>query len=153
MQRRIVEFNKVRDLNKFINKIVELGYTIEYGPHIVLEDHSEISVFKVYRENSLVAYIVSHYITQYYRAVLTSEQASDEEFLHRLLEIKYSGERWSIPVNPVYIMIFEDEFINKLVDYNDMYPIDDGESLVRDYQSRNKNYRNLPRVVLARLVE
>lgn len=153
MQRRILEFDKVRDLNKLVNRISELGYTIEYGPHVVLEDHSEISVFKVHKGDLLIAYIVAHYITQYYRAAFSGNSISDEEYLHRLFEIKYSGEKWSIPVNPVYIMAFDDELINKLGDYEDTYPVTDGESLVMNYQSRNQNYRNLPRVVLARLVE
>lgn len=149
---KLVEFDKVKDLENFIKRLNEVGYLVEHGPHAVLEDHSEITTLKVYTGGRIVAYVVAHYITQYYRAVLSESYADDQAFLGKLFEIKYSGERWSIPVNPLYIIVLEEELMNVLESYEDLYPVKDGEELVKAYRSKNPNYKVIPRVVVARLV-
>lgn len=149
---KLIEFNKVKNLENFIKKLSEAGYLVEYGPHAVLEDHSEIMTLKVYSGSRVIAYIVAHYITQYYRAVLGGDYADDQAFLNKLFEIKYSGEKWSIPVNPLYIIMLEDELMKVLESYEDLYPVQDGDSLVETYRSKNPNYKVIPRVVVARLV-
>jgi len=150
---KVVEYDKVRDLEGFLRKLAESGYLVEYGPHAVLEDHSEISTFKVYVGNELAAYIVAHYITQYYRAFLENYEDSDEALLDKLLEIKYSGERWSIPVNPLYVIAFNECLLRVLEGYRDEYPVVDGNRLVEEYRSRNPNYRSIPRVIVARIID
>lgn len=149
----VIAYDKVHDLGYFLRKLNDAGLTIEHGPHIVLEDHSEISTLKLYKEGRLIAYVVAHYITQYYRAVLSENQGNDIAFLEQLLRIKHSGERWSIPVNPIYMVLIDSEFANILEKYEDSYPINDGEKLVETYRSKNPNYKHIPRVVVARLVE
>lgn len=149
---KLVEFDKVKNLENFIKKLREAGYLVEHGPHAVLEDHSEIVTLKVYSGNRMIAYVVAHYITQYYRAVLSESYADDHAFLNKLFEIKYSGEKWSIPVNPLYIIMLEDELTKILESYEDLYPVQDGENLVEAYRSKNPNYKIIPRVVVARLV-
>lgn len=150
---QIIEFDKVKNLDKFIVKLSDSGYTIEHGPHVVLEDHSELSTLKVYKENKLIAYIIAHYITQYYRAVVNEGYSNDQSFLDKLFEIKYSGEKWSIPVNPLYIVVFDEEVLNVIRDYEDSFPVEDGENIVREYTARNPHYKNIPRIVIARIVE
>jgi hypothetical protein len=151
---RIIVFDKVRNLEKFISELRGLGYVVEYGPHAVLEDHSELTTIKVYRDSKLVAYIIAHYITQYYRAVASASYEDDKAFLNKLYELKYSGEKWSIPVNPLYIVkLVENELDRLLGSYEDSYPVEDGESLVKAYRERNPNYTRIPRILLARLVE
>lgn len=149
---KLVEFYKVKNLENFVKKLSEAGYLVEHGPHAVLEDHSEITTLKVYAGSKMVAYVVAHYITQYYRAVLSENYADDQAFLNKLFEIKYSGEKWSIPVNPLYIIMLEEELMSVLENYEDLYPVQDGESLVEAYRSKNPNYKVIPRVVVARLV-
>ncbi|MEM1816832.1 MAG: hypothetical protein QW432_05590 [Desulfurococcaceae archaeon] len=149
---KLVEFDKVKDLENFIRKLGEAGYVVERGPHAVLEDHSEITTLKVYMNGRMVAYVVAHYITQYYRAVVSESYSNDQAFLSKLFEIKYSGERWSIPVNPVYIIVFEEGLMSTLEKYEDLYPVQDGEGLVEAYRSKNPNYKVIPRIVVARLV-
>lgn len=150
MTTRIVEFHKAKDLNEFVKKLVSAGFQVEPGPHAVLEDHSELAIFTVYRESMTVAHVIAHYITQYYRAVVSDAQ-TDSEFLQRLIEIKYSGEQWSIPVNPLYIVVYDDTILEFLNSYEDTFPVSDAESLLNSYRERNPNYKTIPRVVVARL--
>jgi hypothetical protein len=77
---RIIVFDKVRNLEKFISELRGLGYVYEYGPHADLEDHSELTIIKVYKDLKLVAYIIAQYITQYYRAVASVSYEDDEAF-------------------------------------------------------------------------
>ncbi|MGC8982989.1 MAG: hypothetical protein ACP5KA_04455 [Desulfurococcaceae archaeon] len=148
----IVELDKVRNLDAFLKKLAERGFQVEASAHVVLEDHSELSLYKVYKNSTLVAYVVAHYITQYYKAVL-SEAESDSEFLKKLLEIKHSGERWSAPVNPVYLLTYTSDLSEVISSYEDDYPTREAAELVEVYRSRNPNYRLIPRVVVARLKE
>jgi hypothetical protein len=150
---RVIEVSDVKNLDLFIKKLSELGLTVEPGPHIVLEDHSELAVFRVLRDSKLEAYIVAHYITQYYRAVLGSSYSNDTSFVRELLAIKYSGEKWSIPVNPIYVITQSSTLIEYVRGYRDNYPVLDGESLVNAYRSRNPNYGVIPRIVVGRLID
>jgi hypothetical protein len=150
---KVVEVGKVRDFNRFLEALKTSGFTIELGPHVVLEDHSELTSIKVFKNRELVAYIIAHYITQYYRAVINGSYESDEKFLDRLYEIKYSGEKWSIPVNPLYVVVFNEEILEILDKYEDQYPVEDGERVVNEYRARNPNYKNIPRVLVARFLE
>ena len=149
----IIELDKVKNLDKFIHKLSESGYLVEHGPHAVLEDHSELSTLKVFKGDKVIAYIIAHYITQYYRAVVDNSYSDDQRFLDKLIELKHSGEKWGIPVNPLYVVVFDEEIMNILRDYEDSFPVEDGENLVNEYKNRNPNYRNIPRIVLARIVE
>lgn len=149
----VVELGKVKDLDNFVKKLSEAGYVVEHGPHVVLEDHSEITTMKVYRDNNIVAYVVAHYITQYYRAILSNSYGDDQAFLEKLLEIKHSGEKWRVPVNPVYVIVFDEDVSNVLAGYEDRYPTQDAESLVEAYRSKNPDYSRIPRIVVARLLE
>jgi hypothetical protein len=107
----------------------------------------------VLKNGELAAYIVAHYITQYYRAVINGSYESDEKFLDRLYEIKYSSERWSIPVNPLYAVVFNEEILEIFDKYEDQYPVEDGERVVNEYRARNPNYKNIPRVLIARFLD
>jgi len=149
----VIEVQGVKNLDQFIKGLSELGFTIELGPHVVLEDHSELAVFKALRNGELKAYIVAHYITQYYRAVLSNSYNNDSLFMKELINIKYSGERWSIPVNPVYVITPSNELVEYIKTYRDEYPVSDGEALVNAYRSRNPDYANIPRIVVGRLVD
>jgi len=150
---RVVEVSSVRNLDQFIKRLSELGYVVEPGPHLVLEDHSELAVFKALRNGELEAYIVAHYITQYYRAVLSSSYSDNSLFLRELINIKYSGEKWSIPVNPVYVITRSSVLVESIREYRDEYPTPEGEYLVNEYRSRNPNYTLIPRIVVGRLVD
>ncbi|MCC6034621.1 MAG: hypothetical protein LM567_03900 [Desulfurococcaceae archaeon] len=150
---KVIEFRDVKNLDLFIKRLIELGFRIELGPHVVLEDHSELAVFKAMRDNELEAYIVAHYITQYYRAVLSNSYSDDSLFVKELLRIKYSGEKWSIPVNPLYIVTLNSKLLEYIKDYRDEYPVPDGEYLINTYRSKNPEYAQIPRVVIGRLVD
>jgi len=149
----VIEAREVKNLDQFIKGLSELGFIIEPGPHVVLEDHSELAVFKALRNGEVEAYIVAHYITQYYRAVLSNSYSNDSLFMKELISIKYSGEKWSIPVNPVYVITLSNELVEYIKTYRDEYPVPDGEALVNAYRSRNPDYANIPRIVVGRLVD
>lgn len=142
----------VKNLLKLIDELKAMGYAIEEGPHVVLEDNSELSLFKGYRSGEIEFIIVSHYLTQYYKAVLESH-STDEEFLEKLLQLKYSGERWSIPVSPVYLIALNnviEEFLNS---YRDEYPVKDGEEIVNKYKASNPNYHKVIEAAVGRVLD
>jgi hypothetical protein len=151
----VIEVRGVKNLDQFIRKLSEHGFSVEPGPHVVLEDHSELAVLRVARGGELRAFVVAHYITQYYRAVLSGSYSDDASYLRELLNIKYSGEKWSIPVNPVYIVVTAQcsELVELVKDYRDEYPVPDGEQLVSAYRSRNPEHALIPRIVVGRLVD
>lgn len=149
----VISFDKVKNLDMFIDKLGDYGFRVEHRSHVVLEDHSELSILEIRRGDVLKAYIIVHYITQYYRAVISGNHVDDKTFLEKLLEIKYSGEKWSIPVNPVYVILFDRDVVNVLDNYSDTYPVENGEQLVKQYREKNPGYESIPRIVIARLIE
>jgi hypothetical protein len=40
-----------------------------------------LTIIKIYKDLKLVAYIIAHYITQYYRAIASVSYEDDEAFL------------------------------------------------------------------------
>lgn len=148
---RIV-LKRVRDLDKFIGYLGEMGYDVEEGAHAVLLDHSELTDFTVKNNGEIAGYIIAHFLTPFFRAEL-SDSSSDEEYLRKLVEIKHSGEKWRIPVNPLVIIVLDEEMFRLLEDYSDEYPVSDASSLIEKYVETNPNYRNVPKIALARLLE
>jgi len=142
----------VKNLSGFIDKLKALGFTIEEGPHVVLEDNSEVSVFKGYRSSELEFIIVSHYLTQYYKAVLENP-VSDEEYLEKLLTLKYSGERWSIPVSPVYFIAFNTSIEEFLSSFKDDYPVEKAEEILSKYRSANPSYKKIIEAAVGRILD
>ncbi len=140
------------DLDSFIKYLESHNYSVEEGAHAVLLDHSEVLEIYVRRSNELSAIFIAHYITPYYRVEL-EDISSDDEYLKRLIEVKHSGAKWRIPVNPLIGVVLDDDVIKLVEDYRDSYPISDGEKLVEHYRSRNPSYNNIPQVVVARLLE
>ncbi len=143
----------VRDLDRFIDYLISHGFSVVRGSHAVLLDHSELENLRVLRDGDLVAVIVSHYISQYYRAEYMG-LSSDDAYLEELLRIKHSSERWRIPVNPLIIIAFDSSFIGVAEDYGvDDYPVHDGASLVEHYRRENPRYSEIPKILLARILE
>lgn len=142
----------VKDKNKFINTFTEAGYNVEEGPHTVLLDHSELTSYKVKKDNKLYAVLIIHYITPYYRVELENIR-DDNEYLKKLIRIRHSNEKWEIPVNPVITVVLDDSITDLLSNYKDDYPVNDGEELVNKYRSKNPNYAEIPRILLARVLE
>jgi len=142
----------VKNLENLVNTLKEKGYKLELGPHSVLLDHSEVLSISVMRSSSREAIIIAHYITPYYR-VETLNIDSDEAYLKELVKVKYSGEKWSIPVNPVIVLAFSEDLVRILENYRDDYPVPDGEDLVKEYRRRNPGYAEVPRLLLARFLE
>ncbi|OYT40899.1 MAG: hypothetical protein B6U89_00725 [Desulfurococcales archaeon ex4484_58] len=148
---KIITLN-VKNLDKLVKELESKGYSIEHGSHAVLLDHSELTSFRVRKNGKEYGVFIIHYITPYYR-VEASNIVDDEEYLRRLIEIRHSGEKWGIPVNPIYAIIFNDEIINFLENYNDDYPVKDGEELVNVYRRRNPNYKSIPYTLLAKILD
>ncbi len=142
----------VKDLDRFIEYLESKGYIVDEGSHAVLLDHSEISEIYIRLKTNLKAAIVAHYLTPYYMAEL--EDVDDEDkYLEKLLEIKHSGVKWRIPVNPLIGIILDDKLLEIFSEYSDDYPTRNGEEIVKEYRSRNKDYARIPRVVIAHLIE
>jgi len=142
----------VKDKNSFLATFEKAGYAVEAGPHTVLYDHSELATYTVKKNGEEVAIVIIHYISKYYRVELENP-GSDEEYLHRLLELKYSESDWGIPASPVILVAVKDEIISLLENYTDNYPVEDGERLVNEYRSRNPSYANMVKLMLARILE
>ncbi len=142
----------VRDFNNFIEILRSKGYDLKYGFHAVLLDHSELTNIKVMKNDHLVAIIIVHYITPYYR-VEVKNIVDDDKYLRELISIKHSGEKWSIPVSPVIIILFDEEVFEIINSYRDDYPVEDGYELVNHYRRRNPKYKSVPQSLLARVLE
>ncbi len=144
---------RVNDLDDFTGFIVGRGFSVSRGSHAVLLDHSELETIRISRGDELVALIVSHYISEYYRVEYRGVEDEDE-YLRELLRVKHSGEHWRIPVNPLIVIVFDDSFIDVLNEYRaGEYPVSDGGRLVEHYRKSNPNYKNVPKVALARILE
>ena len=142
----------VRDVDKFVEYLRARGYEVEEGPHTVLVDQSEVVSVKVEREGVIQGYAVVHFITPYYRVELRGLQ-DDKEYLRALLEVKYSEEKWRIPVDDVAVVALSEELVQMLEGYSDEYPVADGELLVSEYRRRNPQYQNTVRLLVARLLD
>lgn len=153
MAATILELESVKNLDSLLGSLSSKGYRIEAGPHAVMEDHSEVAVFKGFKDGKPAFIIIAHYISQYYRAVLSNGYKEDQAFLEELLRIKYSGEKWSIPVNPVFIAVLDEGVTRDLEGYSDDYPVSDGGLLVEKYRESNPSYKEIPRIIVARLLD
>ena len=151
IEMKIVLLN-VKNRDSFISAFEKSGYEVEPGPHTVLSDHSELTSYKIVKNGEEHAIAIMHFITQYYRAELKNT-VNDDEYLEELLRIKYSGEKWGIPVSPVIVVVLKEDVLNIIENYSDDYPVEDGEKLVNTYRRRNPGYENIPRILLARILE
>ncbi len=142
----------VKDLEKLFEWFRNHGFELEYGPHTVLLDHSELISVRIKRDGREAGFLIAHYITPYYR-VEAKDVEDEEEYLRELLRVKHGDEKWSIPVNPVILVSLRDELVKEIENYSDEYPVDDGEKLVKTYRDRNPGYDRIPRVLLARLLD
>ncbi|MEM4487677.1 MAG: hypothetical protein QXK88_02600 [Desulfurococcaceae archaeon] len=147
---KVIELEKVKDLNKFISYLESIKLRVEWGSHFTLEDNSEVVTLKVHRNSNTVAYVVAHYITQYYKPELNSYGSSIQGEAE---STEHCSEKWSIPVNPVYVIAVDEGVIDYLGNYQDEYPIHEGETAVNEYRSRNPNYRFIPRIIVARFID
>ncbi|MCD6300631.1 MAG: hypothetical protein J7L82_01000 [Staphylothermus sp.] len=150
---RIVKL-EVKDLENLLKKVREHGYVVEQGPHAVLLDHSELSSYVVKKDDKVVAEIVAHYLTQYY-LVEMKEVSNDDDYLREPLRIKNSGVKWSIPVNDVLVIIHIDdnEFIDLIEKYSDVFPIENGEEVIKHYKEKNPGHTKIPNILLARILD
>ncbi len=148
---KIISFN-VKDLDEFLGLLRSKGYSIEYGPHAVLLDHSELSTITIKKNNDVLMILIAHYITPYYR-VEVNGVSDEDEYLEELINIRHSGERWRIPVNPIIALVYSDELLDLISKYSDSYPVNDGERLVRYYREHNPGYENIPKILVARLID
>ncbi|MCS7098925.1 MAG: hypothetical protein RMH84_03465 [Sulfolobales archaeon] len=123
---------EVRDLNKLLKYVADLGYTITEGPHAVLEDSSEVGYWVITRESRVVGEIIAHYVDNHYYALVVSEGASNEEVLEALLRAD-RAERWRAPVEDV-VVIGEEEILTALSKYVDEVPSEEAVEAVAHYE-------------------
>jgi len=142
----------VKDVDKLIEDFKKKGFNVEEAPSTVLADESEVTTLKILKDNTTHGYAVVHFITPYYRVEL-SQPKSDEDCLKALLRVKYSGEKWRIPVNDVAVISFTDELETTLANYRDEYPTVDGENLVSEYRKRNPEYHAVLKLLVARFLD
>uniref|UniRef100_A0A7J3XZF1 Uncharacterized protein n=1 Tax=Thermogladius calderae TaxID=1200300 RepID=A0A7J3XZF1_9CREN len=142
----------VKDVDKLIEDFKKKGFNVEEAPSTVLADESEVTTLKILKDNTTHGYAVVHFITPYYRVEL-SQPKSDEDYLKALLRVKYSGEKWRIPVNDVAVISFTNELETTLANYRDEYPTVDGENLVSEYRKRNPEYHAVLKLLVARFLD
>lgn len=146
---KIIQIN-VRDLDSFLNKFIDSNYKVEYRIHVVLTDCSELVSIKVKKENTDVLVLIAHYITQNYLSKTIGEH---EDRVNTNTCDKTSSVEWRIPVNPVIAIVLDNRVMNILSNYRDNYPVDNGEELVNRYRGMNPGYRDVPKLLLARILE
>lgn len=143
----------VRDLDNLINKVINSGYRIEHGAHAVLPDNSEVEEIYIFKDKEFLGIIIAHYISHYYKVIVESEEANDSVVLRKLLEAKYSKNKWRTPISPIAILTDNDELINIFEKYKDNYPCDDARELSSLYKKRNPKNKDIISGLLARAVE
>ncbi|RLG84736.1 MAG: hypothetical protein DRO40_00115 [Thermoprotei archaeon] len=143
----------VRDLDNLINKIVNSGYKIEYGAHAVLPDNSEIEEIYVFKNERLLGIVIAHYISQYYKVIIENEEADDSTILKKLLEVKYSNNKWRTPVSPIAVLTDDDELVRIFEKYKDEYPCDEAKRLSNIYKEKTPINKNIISGLLARAIE
>lgn len=124
---------EVKNLNKLLKYFEDLGYEVVEGPHAILTDDSEIGVWYVYKNNSIRAEIMAHYVNSHYRALMNlSSSASDREVIEALISVK-GVNLWRAPVEPVVITIYEDLLEEQIKKYSDDYESRDAIDAVNHY--------------------
>ena len=126
---------RVRDLDRFIRYLVDLGYTVSEGPHAVLPDDSEVSYWILSKESQVVGEVVAHYVDNHYYALMKTPWASDRELLQALLEAE-QRRRWRVPVEEVVAIVASEELRAALETYSDEVPTAEAEEALRHYESR-----------------
>jgi len=144
---------KVRDLKKLMDFLREKNYDVEKGSHAVLLDHSEVEEFYLRKENKLAGIMISHYITPYYKVVKEHKDRDEEELLRALIDVKYSREKWFVPVNPVAVVTEDQELVNTLNRYRDDYPSQEARISMERYLAENPGSRDIFSGLLARVLE
>ncbi len=143
----------VKNLDRLLDVFKSKGYEVVLGPHSVLTDNSEIEEIRITRNGFLKAIIIAHYISQYYKVIIDTEGCSDNEVLEALLKAKYSSQRWRVPVNPVAILVADDEVISVIDKYSDDYPCEEASRYLRIYQEKNPGREQLFTGLLASVLE
>ncbi len=138
----------VKNLGNLIKKIIDNNYSIEYKIHTNLNDQSKISVIKVKKNERDVSIIIAHYITQFYSTEYSDDNSRDSAY-----DLTSTNTVYFIPVNPVIVIILDNNVMDLLMNYRDDYPIDNCETLVNKYRLKNPGYRNALKILLARVLE
>ncbi len=126
---------RVRDLDRLIRYLMDLGYTISEGPHAVLPDDSEIGHWILTKESQVVGEIIAHYVDNHYYALMRTSGASDSDVLRALVEAEH-GRRWRAPVEEVVAIVASEDLRAALEAYSDEIPTAEAEEALRHYESR-----------------
>jgi len=126
---------RVRDLDRLIKYLMDLGYTISEGPHVVLPDDSEVGYWILTKESQVVGEIIAHYVDNHYYALMRTSGASDSDMLRALIEAEY-GRRWRTPVEEVVAIVASEDLRAALEAYSDEIPTAEAEEALRHYESR-----------------
>jgi len=126
---------RVRDLDRLIKYLVDLGYTVSEGPHAVLPDDSEIGYWILTKGSQVVGEVVAHYVDNHYYALMRTSGASDSDVLRALVEVEY-GRRWRAPVEEVVAIVASEDLRAALEAYSDEVPTAEAGEAVKHYESR-----------------
>ena len=126
---------RVRDLDRLIRYLIDLGYTVSEGPHAVLPDDSELGYWVLTKGSQVVGEVIAHYVDNHYYALMKAPGASDRDILRALLEAEY-GRRWRAPVEEVVAIVASEELRAALEAYSDEAPTAEAEKAVKHYESR-----------------
>lgn len=124
----------VRDLNKLLKYLADLGYTISEGPHAVLHDGSEVGYWMLVKESRIVGQVIAHYIDRHYYAIMKTKDASDREVIEALVRAEY-GVIWRVPVEDVVVM-GDEEVLEAIVKYVDELPTEEAREALAHYETR-----------------
>jgi len=126
---------RVRDLDRLVRYLIDLGYTVSEGPHAVLPDDSEVGYWVLTKGSQVVGELVAHYVDNHYYALMKAPGGSDREVLQALLEAE-RGRRWRAPVEEVVAVVVSEELRAALEAYTDEVPTAEAEEALRHYESR-----------------
>ncbi len=124
----------VKDLNRLLRFLADLGYTVSEGPHAVLPDGSEVGHWILTRGSRVVGQVIAHYVDSHYYVLMKTEGAPDREVLEALVGAEARGV-WRVPVEDV-VVVADPEVLEALVKYSDELPSEEAAEALSHYEKR-----------------
>ena len=122
----------VRNLEALEAFLKEKGVKIVKGPHMVLEDQSEFEKWEIVKNDATVGEAYIHFIDHHFGAIIKlKENVSDREFIIALIESE--DNKWAVAVEPVLIIIDDEELSGSLLEYNDEFKNEEAKSAYNYY--------------------
>ena len=133
----LINVRNLESLEKFLE---EREARIIKGPHMVLEDQSEFEKWEIVKNDATVGEAYIHFIDHHFGAIIKlGENVSDREFIRALIESE--DNKWTVAVEPVLMIIDDEELSSSLLEYDDEFKNEKAKSAYNYYKEHG--YRKI----------